>query len=82
MSADERAWLARKSQEFHGSAHCFESRSEKSCSYIASRSARTAWFYYITSSLQKSAQCNVRLGVEKEGTDEFGGAREVRECSD
>jgi hypothetical protein len=37
MSADERAWLARKSQEFHGSAHCFESRSEKSCILLPDR---------------------------------------------
>jgi hypothetical protein len=34
------------------------------------------WFHYITS-LQKSAQCNVRSGVDVEGDDVFGGKADV-----
>eukprot|EP00934_Nitzschia_sp_Nitz4_P004062 Nitzschia sp. Nitz4//scaffold16_size188269//136796//138448//NITZ4_001809-RA/size188269-processed-gene-0.63-mRNA-1//-1//CDS//3329538571//4052//frame0 len=34
------------------------------------------WFHYITS-LQKSAQCNVRSGVDAEGDSYFGGKAEV-----
>lgn len=34
------------------------------------------WFHYITS-LQKSAQCNVRSGIDVEGDDVFGGQAEV-----
>jgi Cupin-like domain len=34
------------------------------------------WFHYITS-LQTSAQCNVRSGVDVEGDSFFGGQREV-----
>ena len=34
------------------------------------------WFHYITS-LQKSAQCNVRSGVDVEGDEEFGGQADV-----
>ena len=34
------------------------------------------WFHYITS-LQKSAQCNVRSGVDFEGDDVFGGKEDV-----
>ena len=37
------------------------------------------WFHYITS-LQRSAQCNVRSGVNNEGTEKFGGPREVAVC--
>ena len=37
------------------------------------------WFHYITS-LQKSAQCNTRSGREMEGTAEFGGFDDVKEC--
>jgi len=37
------------------------------------------WFHYITS-LQKSAQCNTRSGVDREGTEEFGGFETVQEC--
>ena len=37
------------------------------------------WFHYITS-LQKSAQCNVRSGRETEGFVAFGGFKEVTEC--
>ena len=38
----------------------------------------TSWFHYITS-LQKSAQCNVRSGVDIEGDAVFGGAAEVNQ---
>jgi hypothetical protein len=34
------------------------------------------WFHYITS-LQKSAQCNVRSGVDRDGDKIFGGAADV-----
>ena len=34
------------------------------------------WFHYITS-LQKSAQCNVRSGRHLEGSPEWGGADDV-----
>jgi hypothetical protein len=39
------------------------------------------WFHYITS-VQKSAQCNVRSGLEEEGTKEFGGLEDVRKCGE
>jgi hypothetical protein len=35
------------------------------------------WFHYIVS-LQKSAQCNIRSGVDVEGTAEFGGQAHVQ----
>ncbi|MGK3755396.1 MAG: hypothetical protein ACI8RD_007705 [Bacillariaceae sp.] len=38
----------------------------------------TSWFHYITS-LQKSAQCNVRSGVDVEGDAVFGGSAEVNQ---
>jgi hypothetical protein len=38
------------------------------------------WFHYIVS-LQKSAQCNTRSGIHKEGNPNFGGRRVVRECT-
>jgi len=37
------------------------------------------WFHYIIS-LQKSAQCNVRSGVDEIGTRKFGGAQDVYDC--
>ena len=37
------------------------------------------WFHYIIS-VQKSAQCNARSGVETEQHWEFGGAPDVKEC--
>ena len=37
------------------------------------------WFHYITS-LQKSAQCNVRSGREWDGTPEFGSSKDVDMC--
>ena len=36
------------------------------------------WFHYVIS-LQKSAQCNVRSGVNTEGTREFGGEADILE---
>ena len=36
------------------------------------------WFHYITS-LQKSAQCNVRSGIDLEGDPYFGGKIDVVE---
>ncbi|KAL7542664.1 hypothetical protein ACHAXR_011979 [Thalassiosira sp. AJA248-18] len=37
------------------------------------------WFHYIVS-LQKSAQCNTRSGIHKEGNKNFGGLADVEEC--
>mmetsp|Transcript_9713 Transcript_9713/g.16030 ORF Transcript_9713/g.16030 Transcript_9713/m.16030 type:complete len:97 (-) Transcript_9713:15-305(-) len=37
------------------------------------------WFHYIVS-LQKSAQCNTRSGMHKEGNVNFGGLADVEEC--
>ncbi|CAB9515309.1 expressed unknown protein [Seminavis robusta] len=37
------------------------------------------WFHYIVS-IQKSAQCNVRSGVDNEGTPGFGGLIDVKTC--
>mmetsp|Transcript_11789 Transcript_11789/g.32669 ORF Transcript_11789/g.32669 Transcript_11789/m.32669 type:complete len:711 (+) Transcript_11789:258-2390(+) len=39
------------------------------------------WFHYIVS-VQKSAQCNVRSGVDRIGTKEFGGAQDINRCGD
>mmetsp|Transcript_13518 Transcript_13518/g.20513 ORF Transcript_13518/g.20513 Transcript_13518/m.20513 type:complete len:542 (-) Transcript_13518:2531-4156(-) len=39
------------------------------------------WFHYITS-LQKSAQCNVRSGRHTDGSPEFGGEEEVTICGE
>jgi hypothetical protein len=72
MSADERAWLERAKNSM--AVDTVLKAGE--VMYIPSH-----WFHYITS-VQKSAQCNVRSGVEKAGTAEFGGAKDVRKCSD
>lgn len=37
------------------------------------------WFHYIIS-VQKSAQCNARSGVEVNQHAEFGGAQDAKEC--
>lgn len=37
------------------------------------------WFHYIIS-LQKSAQCNVRSGVDEIGTRKYGGSQNVYDC--
>jgi hypothetical protein len=39
------------------------------------------WFHYITS-VQKSAQCNVRSGVNEIGTRTYGGSQDVYECKE
>ena len=39
------------------------------------------WFHYIIS-VQKSAQCNVRSGVEQDVHPLFGGLHDVEECRD
>jgi len=71
MSQDERAWLERAKDSM--AVDTVLKAGE--VMYIPSH-----WFHYITS-VQKSAQCNVRSGVNKEGTPEFGGAQDVSECS-
>lgn len=38
------------------------------------------WFHYIVS-IQKSAQCNVRSGIQEDRHPEFGGKADVVECS-
>jgi hypothetical protein len=37
------------------------------------------WFHYIVS-VQRSAQCNARSGVDFDGTAEFGNRADVLEC--
>ena len=72
MSPQERAWLERSSQS--DAIDTILKAGE--VLYIPSH-----WFHYVTS-VQKSAQCNVRSGVENEGTEEFGGLKNVRTCLD
>jgi hypothetical protein len=38
------------------------------------------WFHYIVS-LQKSAQCNTRSGINEEGNPVFGGLTDVEKCT-
>ncbi|KAL7478642.1 hypothetical protein ACHAW6_004396 [Cyclotella cf. meneghiniana] len=38
------------------------------------------WFHYIIS-LQKSAQCNTRSGIDEEGNPNFGGLADVTKCT-
>ena len=38
------------------------------------------WFHYIVS-LQKSAQCNTRSGIHREGNPNFGGLADVERCT-
>ncbi len=69
MPADEREWLERS-----GNAMAVETVLKAGeVLYIPSH-----WFHYITS-LQKSAQCNVRSGIDMEGDSYFGGKAEVVE---
>lgn len=72
MSSEERAWLQRAaaSQAVETVLKAGE------ILYIPSH-----WFHYIIS-LQKSAQCNVRSGIDQVGTLEFGGKYEVETCKD
>jgi hypothetical protein len=72
MSPEERAWLERASvsQAVQTVLKAGE------VLYIPSH-----WFHYIIS-LQKSAQCNVRSGIDKVGTTAFGGFSEVANCKE
>jgi hypothetical protein len=68
MPAREREWL-----QMAGHALAVETiLREGEILYIPSH-----WFHYIVS-LQKSAQCNIRSGVDVEGTAEFGGQAHVQ----
>lgn len=70
MSDEERDWLRDA-----GQAQAIETvLKEGEVLYLPSH-----WFHYIIS-VQKSAQCNVRSGVDKEGHVVFGGLRDVQEC--
>ncbi|CAJ1919154.1 unnamed protein product [Cylindrotheca closterium] len=72
MPEDERSWL-----EESGNAMSLETVLKAGeVLYIPSH-----WFHYI-SSLQKSAQCNVRSGVDFEGDSVFGGQADVSERCD
>lgn len=72
MSDEERAWLERAA-----SSQALETvLKQGEVLYIPSH-----WFHYIIS-LQKSAQCNVRSGIDQEGNLKFGGRKEVEECID
>lgn len=71
MSQDERKWLERAKDSM--AVDTVLKAGE--VMYIPSH-----WFHYITS-VQKSAQCNVRSGVDKVGTPEFGGQQDVLHCS-
>lgn len=67
MSDDERAWLERAGDSL--AVDTILKAGE--VLYIPSH-----WFHYITS-LQKSAQCNVRSGIDTEGDEYFGGKVDV-----
>jgi len=70
MSPEEKAWL-----EKAATSRAVETvLREGEVLYIPSH-----WFHYIVS-LQKSAQCNVRSGVQESGRPEFGGLEDVEEC--
>lgn len=72
MPQDERDWL-----EEAGDAMSLETVLKAGeVLYIPSH-----WFHYINS-LQKSAQCNVRSGVDIEGDAVFGGQLDVTELCD
>jgi len=67
MPEDEREWL-----ELAGTAAALSTVLKAGeVLYIPSH-----WFHYITS-VQKSAQCNVRSGIDKEGDEVFGGYDDV-----
>jgi len=70
MSEDERHWLERA-----GEAQSVETVLKAGeVLYIPSH-----WFHYIIS-LQKSAQCNVRSGIDEEGHPVFGNRVSVEQC--
>jgi Cupin-like domain len=71
MSSQEREWLTRASTS--QSLETVLKAGE--VLYIPSH-----WFHYIVS-LQKSAQCNVRSGMNNEGSPRFGGRADVEECA-
>ena len=72
MSPEERAWLQRAA-----SSRAVETvLKQGEVLYIPSH-----WFHYIVS-LQKSAQCNVRSGIDIEGTHIFGGRKDVDACTE
>ena len=67
MPKEEREWL-----EMAGSAEAVSTvLKEGEVLYVP-----TGWFHYITS-LQKSAQCNVRSGPDMEGDRYWGGANDI-----
>ena len=72
MSNEERQWLQRAATAPSLSTVL----NEGEVLYVPSH-----WFHYITS-LQKSAQCNVRSGRNAYGSKEFGGLHDVEECVD
>ena len=72
MSPEERAWLDRAADSM--AVETVLKAGE--VLYIPSH-----WFHYIVS-LQKSAQCNVRSGIEHGGNPRFGGRQTVDECAD
>ena len=70
MSQVEREWM-----EIAGSSKAIETVLKAGeVLYIPSH-----WFHYIVS-LQKSAQCNVRSGVDDQGSPSFGGTMDVKTC--
>ena len=70
MSAEERAWLTRAAR-----APAVETvLKQGEILFLPS-----FWFHYIVS-VQKSAQCNVRSGIDKVGTTEFGSVRDINAC--
>lgn len=70
MSKEERRWLVRAR-----SADSVETVLKSGeVLYIPSH-----WFHYIIS-LQKSAQCNVRSGIDKDGNPAFGNRATVEQC--
>lgn len=72
MSPEERAWLERAA-----TAQAVETVLKAGeLLHIPSH-----WFHHIVS-LQKSAQCNVRSGIDPVGTAKFGGLQDVEECKD
>ena len=72
MSDEERAWLERA-----GQADSLETVLKAGeVLYIPSH-----WFHYIVS-LQKSAQCNVRAGIDEDGHPTFGNGETVEQCQE
>lgn len=72
MSDEERQWLERAGQAL--SVETVLKAGE--ALYIPSH-----WFHYIIS-VQKSAQCNVRSGIDHEGHPAFGNRETVEQCRD